>query len=99
MPCTNSRVPSSGSTTQTRRFLQPDRIVHALFGKPAFAIAQQFLAQHGVQSAVGFGHGVVPGLVFRLNRPGSEAREDCARRLQRGLNAWQNFGVEAVTNS
>ena len=52
------------------------RIVDALFGEPAFAVAQQILAQHGVDGAVGFGDGIVSGLVFGFDFAGSEAGED-----------------------
>ena len=75
------------------RALQADGIVHALFRKPAFSVAQQFLAQNGVESAIGFGDGIVPDLVFGFNRSGREAGEDRARGFQRGMNAFQYLCV------
>ena len=66
------------------RSLQADGIVHALFGKPAFSIAQQFFAQNGVERAICFRYGIVSGFVFRLNRSRSEAGEYRTRGFQRG---------------
>ena len=84
---TNSRVPSRGSTTQTCDRCKSDGIVHAFFGKPALAIAQEFLAQNRVQGAIGFGYWIVPNFVFRLNRSRREAGKNRARGLHRRLNA------------
>jgi hypothetical protein len=86
-------VPSSGSTTQTRERCKTNGIVHALFGKPAFPVAQKFLAQNGVEGAIRFGYGIVSGFVFCLNRSRSEAGKNRARGFQRGVNAFQNLSV------
>ncbi len=64
-----------------------------LLREPAFAIAQQVLAQHGVDRAIRLGHGIVPDLVFRFNRARSKAGEDCAGSVQRGFDALQDVGV------
>ena len=93
MPSTNSRVPSSGSTTQTRRLSRRETIIHALFREPALAVTQQILAQHRIDGAVRFGHGVVPSLVFGFDLAGSEAGKDGTGRVERRLNALQNIRV------
>ena len=76
------------------RALQTDGIVHALFGKPALAIAQKFLAQNRVQGAVCFGYWIASDFVFRLNRSRREASKNRARGFQCGLNAFQYLRVE-----
>ena len=91
MPCTNSRVPSSGSTTQTRCFVEAGEVVHGFFREPAFARAQQRLAEDVVDGAIGLGDGIVSNFVFGFNGAGSEAVEHRARRFEGGVNAFESF--------
>ena len=101
METQNSGNPSDELARAIERIDDPDallvearRIVGSFFGEPAFAVAQQILAQHGVDGAVGFGHGIVSDLVFGFDRAGSEAGEDRASGVQGGFDALQNVGVE-----
>jgi len=51
------------------RALQANGIVDAFFRKPAFALAQQFLAQNCVECAIRFGYGIVSICIpFQLRR-------------------------------
>ena len=54
-PAMKARVPSIGSTTQTRSRVEPRRVVLAFLRQPAVAGAQQPLAQQIVRRDVGFG--------------------------------------------
>ena len=73
--------------------VEPGQIVNGFFRKPAFAVAQQVLAQHGVDGAIGLGHGIVPDLVFRFDRTRSKACKHSARSLDARFNALENVSV------
>ena len=91
MPWTNSRVPSRGSTTQTRCFVEARGIVGCFFGEPAFAVAEQVLFEHLVDGAVGCGDGIMSGFVFGLNCARSESVKDFAAGFEGGVDSLQSF--------
>ena len=74
-PSANERVPSIGSTTQTRRRSQPDPVVLGLLREPAVGgvVAAQLGVQEPVDRDVGLGddlaRSLVPALVLLAEEP------------------------------